>query len=167
MLKNILPIGCGERLLEAGSFSVASCHSVIEVDAIVANAELVKRMTLRGEVLPVGGAARVPDQVPGRAGSRGLMPVLESRIMTPPIKRIGVAAGSRLMAHETPRCTSTTRAAGIHDAIVGRSTESGRERLHAAPGANQNVTISEPSGGVGEPGSVRCWPLGEVRAGVR
>ncbi len=31
----------GERLLEAGAFAVASCHSVVEVDAIVADAELV------------------------------------------------------------------------------------------------------------------------------
>ena len=31
----------GERLLETGAFAVSSCHSVIEVDALVANAERV------------------------------------------------------------------------------------------------------------------------------
>jgi hypothetical protein len=31
----------GERLLETGAFAVASSHSVVEIDAIVANAELV------------------------------------------------------------------------------------------------------------------------------
>jgi hypothetical protein len=107
----------GERLLETGAFAVASCHSVIEVDAIVANAELVQRMTLRGEVLPVGRAARVPDQDPGHRASRGRMSALKSRIVPPARGRIAMATGSRPMAHETPRSTSTTRETGLHDAI--------------------------------------------------
>ena len=37
----------GERLRETGAFAVASCHSVTEIDAIVANPEPVQRIALR------------------------------------------------------------------------------------------------------------------------
>ncbi len=40
----------GECLLETRAFAVASCHSVIEIDAIVAHAELMQRLALRGEI---------------------------------------------------------------------------------------------------------------------
>jgi hypothetical protein len=97
-------------------------------------------MALRGEVLPVGGAARVPDQGPGRRGSRGPTPVLASRIMTLSIERIAVAAGSRPMAHEAPRCTSTTRGTGLHDAIDWTLDRIlARNASTPVPGMYQNV----------------------------
>jgi len=133
---------------------------VIEVDAIVAHPELVQHMTLRGEVLPVGRAARVPDQDPGRRGSRGLMSVLKSLIVPPASERIAMAAGSRLMAHETPRSTSTTRETGLHDAIDQTLDQNPRERT--ALGVYQHVTLSDRA--YRRPGSRETPPLRDAGA---
>jgi hypothetical protein len=52
----------GERLLQAGPPAVAAGHAVIEVHAVVADAELAQRVALRSEILLVGRAARVANE---------------------------------------------------------------------------------------------------------
>jgi hypothetical protein len=55
----------GEGLLETGSLVVASGHAVIEVDAILADAQDEQGVALRREVLLIGRAAGVTDQDTG------------------------------------------------------------------------------------------------------
>jgi hypothetical protein len=69
MLKNILPIGSavafadgGQGLVQAGTATVGAGEPVVEVDAVVGDAELAQSLTLGCEVLGVGGAASVADQ---------------------------------------------------------------------------------------------------------
>jgi hypothetical protein len=49
-------------LLETGSCAVASSDAVIEVDAIVADAQAAQRVALGCKVLLIGRAAGVADQ---------------------------------------------------------------------------------------------------------
>jgi hypothetical protein len=58
-------------LLETGAFAVATGHPVVEIDTIVAHTELVRSVSLRGEVLLVSRAARVADQDSEDRAGRG------------------------------------------------------------------------------------------------
>ncbi len=52
----------GEGLVEAGAGAVRAGESVIGVDAILGDAEFQGVLALGGQILPVGGAARVSDE---------------------------------------------------------------------------------------------------------
>jgi hypothetical protein len=51
-----------EGLIEAGAVAGGAGEPVVEVDPVLGDAELAQPITLGGEVLGVGGAARVSDQ---------------------------------------------------------------------------------------------------------
>ena len=59
----------GEGLVEAGAGAVRAGESVIGVDAILGDAEFQKGLALGGQILPVGGAARVSDEGCGQGGN--------------------------------------------------------------------------------------------------
>ena len=52
----------GEGRVEAGSGAGGAGEAVIGMDAILGDAELQERLALGGQVLPVGGTARVSDE---------------------------------------------------------------------------------------------------------
>jgi hypothetical protein len=51
-----------EGLIEAGAVAGGAGEPVVEVDPVLGDAEFAQPVTLGGEVLGVGGAARVSDQ---------------------------------------------------------------------------------------------------------
>ena len=52
----------GERFAEAGPVSVGAGEAVVDVDAVELHAEGLEAVALGGEILGVGGDARVADQ---------------------------------------------------------------------------------------------------------
>ena len=52
----------GEGLVKAGAGAGRAGEAVIGVDAILGDAQLQERLALGGQVLPVGGTARVSDE---------------------------------------------------------------------------------------------------------
>ena len=52
-------------MLQARAAAVAAGHTVIEIDAVLADAELAQGVALGGEILLVGRAAGVADQHAG------------------------------------------------------------------------------------------------------
>ena len=59
----------GEGLVEAGASAGRAGEAVIGVDAILGDAKLQERLALGGQILPVGGTARVSDERCGHGGS--------------------------------------------------------------------------------------------------
>ena len=57
----------GERFAQAGPVAVGAGQAVVDVDALGGYAERLQAVALGGEVLRVGGDARVADQQPGHA----------------------------------------------------------------------------------------------------
>ena len=58
----------GEGLVEAGAGAAGAGESVVGVDAIWGDAEFQEGLSLGGQILPVGGAARVSDEGCGHEG---------------------------------------------------------------------------------------------------
>ena len=59
----------GEGLVEAGAGAGGAGEAVIGVDAILGDAQLQERLALGGQILPVGGTARVSDERCRHGGS--------------------------------------------------------------------------------------------------
>ena len=59
----------GEGLVEAGAGAGRAGEAVTGVDAILGDAQLRERLALGGQVLPVGGTARVSDECCRQGGS--------------------------------------------------------------------------------------------------
>ena len=55
----------GQRLAQPGPVAVRAGEAVVDVDPLGRHAERLQGVALRGEVLLVGGDARVADQQPG------------------------------------------------------------------------------------------------------